>query len=136
MTGAETVDLRPGEVLRAVDLPGPGLRTPTAFGRAALTSYGRSAALVIGRRDPDAVVLTLTASVPRPVVLTLPPEPDERAVRDAVARAGAEVGWYADAHGAADWRAAQTGLLAAQVHTELAMPTELTEHAELTGGPR
>ncbi|MQA34313.1 FAD binding domain-containing protein [Modestobacter roseus] len=120
VTGAQTVDLRPGEVLRAVDLPGAALRAPTAFGRASLTSHGRSAALVIGRRDPDAVVLTLTAAVPRPVVLTLPPEPDERAVRDAVADAGAAVGWYADVHGAPDWRAAQTARLAVEVCAELA----------------
>ncbi|WP_222195000.1 FAD binding domain-containing protein [Modestobacter italicus] len=120
VTGAGTVDLRPGEVLRAVDLPGPALRAPTAFGRASLTTYGRSAALVIGRRDPDAVVLTLTASVPRPVVLTLPPAPDEQVVRAAVADAGAAVGWYADVHGAPDWRAAQTARLAVGVCAELA----------------
>ncbi|MGY2065984.1 FAD binding domain-containing protein [Blastococcus sp. SYSU DS0619] len=118
--GAGTVALLPGEVLRAVELPGRALRAPSAFRRSALTTYGRSAALVVGRREPDAVVLTLTASVPRPVVLVLPPAPTEQEVHRAVARAGAEVGWYDDAHGAADWRAAQTGLLAAEVCAELA----------------
>lgn len=117
---AGVTGLRPGEVLRAVDLPGWALRAPTASGRASLTAYGRSAALVIGRRDPDAVVLTLTASVPRPVVLMLPPAPSERAVRGAVAEAGAAVGWYADAHGAPDWRAAQTERLAVEVCEALA----------------
>ncbi|MGY1839931.1 MULTISPECIES: FAD binding domain-containing protein [unclassified Modestobacter] len=121
---AGVVDLRPGEVVRAVDLPGSALRAPTACRRAALTTYGRTAALVIGRYETGAVVLTVTGSVPRPVVLAVPPSASGRSVRDAVARAGAEVGWYADAHGAADWRAAQTGRLAAEVH------------AELTGGPR
>ncbi|MCZ2860767.1 FAD binding domain-containing protein [Blastococcus sp. VKM Ac-2987] len=116
---AGVVDLGPGEVLRAVELPGRALRAPTAFRRAALTSYGRSAALVIGRRESDAVVLTLTASVPRPVVLVLPPAPSAGAVRRAVADAGNDVGWYDDPHGAPDWRAAQTDLLAAEVCAEL-----------------
>ncbi|MGY1915237.1 FAD binding domain-containing protein [Blastococcus sp. SYSU DS0973] len=117
--GAGVVDLGPGEVLRAVELPGSALRARTAFRRASLTAHGRSAALVIGRREPGAVVLTVTASVPRPVVLVLPPASPAHAVRRAVAEAGAEVGWYADPHGAADWRAAQTGLLATEVHAEL-----------------
>ena len=121
--GPRLVDLRPGEVLRAVDLPGPALRAPTAFRRASLTRYGRSAAVVIGRRDPGATVLTLTGSVPRPVVVRLPPAPAEPAVRAAVAAAGDRAGWYADPHGAPDWRAAQTGRLAAEVHAELSEET-------------
>ena len=75
------------------------------------------------RADHDlegrAVVLTLTASVPRPVVVTLPASPAEAAVRDAVAAAGAAAGWYDDPHGAPDWRAAQTARLAAEVVAEL-----------------
>lgn len=117
--GPEVVDLLPGEVVRAVDLPGHALRRPTALRRSSLTAHGRSAALVVGRRDPDAVVLTLTASVPRPVVVPVAVGSPERVVRDAVAAAGARAGWYADPHGAPDWRAAQTVLLATQVWHEL-----------------
>ncbi|MCF6743442.1 FAD-binding molybdopterin dehydrogenase [Blastococcus sp. KM273128] len=116
---AGVVDLRPGEVLRSVELPGPALRQASALRRAALTTHGRSAALVIGRRSADAVVLTVTASVPRPVVLALPPTETAAAVRDAVAAACGATGWFADPHGAADWRAAQTVGLAAEVHAEL-----------------
>lgn len=118
--GPEVVDLRPGEVVRAVDLPGPALTRPTALRRSSLTAHGRSAALVVGRRDPDAVVLVLTASVPRPVVVPLPAGTPVPAVRDAVAAAGARAGWYADPHGAPDWRAAETVRLATEVWTELA----------------
>ncbi|SDE55779.1 CO or xanthine dehydrogenase, FAD-binding subunit [Blastococcus fimeti] len=117
--GPERVGLRPGEVVRAVDLPARTLHRPTALRRSSLTAHGRSAALVVGRRDPDAVVLTLTASVPRPVVVTVPPGSSEGAVRAAVAAAGARVGWYADPHGAPDWRAAQTARLAVEVCAEL-----------------
>lgn len=117
--GPELVDLRPGEVVRAVDLPAAALRRPTALRRASLTPHGRTAALVVGRRDPDALVLTLTGSVPRPVVVPLPPGSSGPEVRDAVAAAGAQAGWYDDPHGAPDWRAAQTARLAVEVCIEL-----------------
>lgn len=119
--GPERVDLRPGEVVRAVDLPGPALRERTVLRRAALTTRGRTGALVIGRRTPDGVVLTLTGSVPRPVVVELPAAPSPDLVRAAVAEAGGAVGWYDDPHGAPDWRAAQTARLAAEVWTELVL---------------
>ena len=122
--GPEQVDLQPGEVVRAVDLPARTLARPTALRRASLTAHGRSAALVVGRREPGAVVLTLTAAVPRPVVVTVPLGSTAVAVREAVAAAGARAGWYADPHGAPDWRAAQTAELAVEVC------------AELTGGER
>ena len=118
--GPQLVDLRPGEVLRAVDLPGAALAAPTALRRISLTAHGRTAALVIGRRDPDGLVLTLTGSVPHPVVVALPPAPAEPAVRRAVAAAGNAAGWFDDVHGAPDWRAAQTGRLAVEVCAELA----------------
>jgi len=118
--GPELVDLLPGEVVRAVDLPAAALARPTALRRASLTTHGRTGALVIGRAEPGAVVLTVTGSVPRPVVVALPAGSPESAVREAVAAAGAGVGWYADPHGAPDWRAAQTARLAVEVCTELA----------------
>lgn len=117
--GPELVDLRPGEVVRAVDLPAAALARPTAVRRAALTAHGRTGALVIGRAEPGAVVLTLTGSVPRPVVLVLPTAASGRSVHDTVAEAGAAVGWYDDPHGAPDWRAAQTARLAVEVCAEL-----------------
>ena len=118
--GPEAAALLPGEVVRAVDLPAAALSRPTALRRASLTTHGRTGALVIGRAEPGAVVLTLTGSVPRPVVLTLPAGSPEHAVREAVAAAGARVGWYDDPHGAPDWRAAQTARLAVEVCAELA----------------
>ena len=121
--GPEVVDLRRGEVVRAVDLPAVALSRPTALRRASLTTHGRTGALVIGRSEPGAVVLALTGSVPRPVVLTLPAGSPEPTVREAVAAAGAGVGWYDDPHGAPDWRAAQTARLAVEVCAELAGET-------------
>lgn len=117
--GPGQTSLRPGEVLRAVDLPASTLGARFAFRRVALTAYGRSSALVIARRDPDAVVLTVTAATPRPVVVVLPVGASERLVRSAVADIGDTPGWYSDAHGPADWRAAMTARLAVEAVQEV-----------------
>lgn len=117
VTGVRTTDLRPGEVLRAVRLPAAALAAPTAFRRAALSAEGRSGAVVIGRRDADGgLVLTVTAATERPFrfAFAAPPRPGElRAALATVDR------WYADPHGAPDWRAHVTGRLAAEVVDEL-----------------
>lgn len=119
VTGPGTTGLAPGEVLRAIDIPAFALRAPLALRRIALAERGRSAALVIGRRDPDALVLTISASTPRPVVLMLPPAASPATVTAAVRGIADAPGWYADPHGAADWRAAMTERLAVEVAEEL-----------------
>jgi len=116
--GERRTALRPGEVLRAVELPAVALAARTAFRRAALATEGRSGAVVIGRRDlAGGFVLTVTASVERPHQLVFPtvPEPDEL-----VTTLGRIERWFDDPHGAPDWRRAVTGLLAEQVRAELA----------------
>jgi CO/xanthine dehydrogenase FAD-binding subunit len=124
--GAGVTTLRRGEVLRAVDVPAAALAARFAVGRIALTTYGRTAALVVGRRDPGGadLALTITGSTPRPVRLVLPATADEAGVRASVASVAA---WYDDPHGAPDWRAAVTAQLAVRVTAELA--------GELTGEP-
>lgn len=117
--GPGETSLQPGEVLRAVDLPAAALAARFAFRRIALTTYGRSSALVVARRDPDAVVLTVTAATPRPVVVLLPVGASERLARAAVRDLAASPGWYADAHGPADWRAAMTEQLAVEAVAEV-----------------
>ncbi|WP_374203681.1 hypothetical protein [Pseudonocardia sp. ICBG601] len=51
VTGNGTTALRPGEVLRAVELPGAALRARTAFRKIALAELGRSGAVLTGRVD-------------------------------------------------------------------------------------
>ncbi len=121
VTGVGTTTLAPGEVIRAVDLPRWALTSPTAFRRISLTEYGRSSVVVIGRSDPDVLVLTITAATPRPVVLLLPPSPSERFVRRAIAEIAGTAGWHDDAHGAPDWRAAMTAEFAVEIAAELAV---------------
>jgi CO/xanthine dehydrogenase FAD-binding subunit len=118
VTGVRTTDLRPGEVLRSVRLPAAALAARTAFRRAALTAEGRSGSVVIGRREAGGgLVLTVTAATERPYRFAFPSPPDEHALRAALAGVDR---WYADPHGAPDWRAHITGRLAAEIVAELA----------------
>lgn len=112
--------LRPGELIRAIRLPVASLRSRTAFRRISLTPLGRSGALVVGRRSPDdgSCVVTVTASVPRPLQLRFPAVPAPEAALAALAAAGPR--WYDDVHGLPAWRAAMTGRFVAEVVTELA----------------
>lgn len=115
---AGTTSLRPGEVLRAIDVPLSTLHSRTAFRRIGLAPLGRSSALVIGRTDPDsATTLTVTAATRRPVQLRFTGVPTPAELQDALATVDC---WYADAHGAADWRRAVTTTLAVEVCEELA----------------
>ncbi|WP_315097917.1 FAD binding domain-containing protein [uncultured Cellulomonas sp.] len=118
VTGVRTTTLTPDEVLRAVTVQAQVLAQPAAFRRIALTRQGRSGAVVIGRRDPaGGLVVTVTASVPRPYRLAFPTPPSAADLHDAV---DAVDDWYDDPHGAPDWRRAMTLRLAEQVREELA----------------
>src|SRR5690606_14487189 len=76
VTGEMRNTLAPGELLRAIHVPDHALRARTAFRRLSLSDLGRSGVLLIGRVDPgDAgggLVLTVTASTRRPVLLRFP----------------------------------------------------------------
>jgi CO/xanthine dehydrogenase FAD-binding subunit len=106
--GVGLTSLAPGEVVRAVDVPAPARAAPAVLRRTSLTTYGRSAAVVVGRTTDTGPVLTVTAATTRPVV-----------VRSAAELTDVDC-WYADPHGPADWRAAMTAVLAGQVLEELA----------------
>ncbi|NIZ90781.1 FAD binding domain-containing protein [Kineococcus rubinsiae] len=120
--GDRRTALRPGEVLRAVTLPDAALRATTAFRRTSLSRLGRSASLVVGRRDLDGgLVVTVTAATERPVVLRYPEAPPAPVVaRDVEQRVAASCGWFDDVHGAPDWRRATTLRSVAEVCEELA----------------
>ena len=92
MLGDRRTALRPGEVLRAVTLPDAALRATTAFRRTSLSRLGRSASLVVGRRDLDGgFVVTVTAATERPVVLRYPEAPPAPVVaRDVEQRVAAQ----------------------------------------------
>ncbi|KQY21289.1 hypothetical protein ASD16_18445 [Cellulomonas sp. Root485] len=118
VTGVRTTALRPGEVLRSVEVAADVLPQPVAFRRVALTRHGRSGAIVVGRRDDaGGLVVTLTAGVTHPHRLAFPTMPTTDELSAAV---DAVDDWYDDPHGAPDWRRAMTLRLAEQVREELA----------------
>ena len=110
--------LGPGDVLRALHIPDTAWRTSAAFRRQSLTALGRSASLVIGTRGPAGFALTVTAATTRPHRFVFDRIPSRAAL---LARLRDEIlDWHDDVHGAPDWRAHITALLATDILDELA----------------
>jgi CO/xanthine dehydrogenase FAD-binding subunit len=117
--GAGRTRLAPGELLRSIHLPATTLKARTAFRQASLRCAGRSAALVIGRRDADRLVVTITASTIRPVVLDCAPRPDAAQLRAAIEEAVTPELYHDDEHGDPVWRHHLTLKLAEEIRVEL-----------------
>jgi CO/xanthine dehydrogenase FAD-binding subunit len=118
VTGNTTTDLRPGEVLRAVDFSPEALASRTAYRKIALSPIGRSGVVLIGRRSPTGgFVLTITAGTVRPVQLRYDEPPARARLQADVEAVDA---WFTDAHGAADWRRATSVVLGLEILAELA----------------
>jgi CO/xanthine dehydrogenase FAD-binding subunit len=113
--------LKPGELLRAIDLPLAALRRRTAFRQIALSPLGRSGALLIGTLAPNdgAFVLTVTASTPRPVRLSFPRLPSAAQLRDKLEAEIPPGAYYNDVHGAPPWRRQVTLQFAEDIRIEL-----------------
>jgi CO/xanthine dehydrogenase FAD-binding subunit len=119
--GPQRNALRPGELLRAVDLPAGALHRRTAFRQISLTPLGRSAALLIGTLSPSGeFALTVTAATPRPVRLDFQQCPSDAELRLALHHAVPEACYYDDLHGSPDWRRHMTLRLAEEIRQELA----------------
>jgi len=120
VTGNMTTVLGHGDVLRSINVDVKRLRARTAFRKIALSPIGRSGAVLVGRLDADdSAVFTITGGTVRPVQLRYPALPDASVLRadiDAIDH------WFTDAHGAADWRRAVSGVLAEEIRWELSQP--------------
>ncbi|MBC7725801.1 MAG: FAD binding domain-containing protein [Burkholderiaceae bacterium] len=117
VTGVQSTVLRPGEVLRSIDLPAAALRSRTAYRQIALSPLGRSGTLVIARLAEDGgFTVTVTGGTEHPELLTFTGIPTAAELETAVHGIDS---WYTDAHGAPDWREAMTELLAEEARTEL-----------------
>jgi CO/xanthine dehydrogenase FAD-binding subunit len=118
VTGDGRNQLRPGELLTHVWLPRAPLTARLAFRQLSLSPVGRSAVLVIARRDRGGqVVVTVTASTSHPVQLRFPAPP---APAEALGSLEAAAPAYLDdVHGNAPWRAAMTRRLVAEVLAEV-----------------
>ena len=124
VTGDHANVLRPGELLRKVHLPASALMKRTVFRQASLTKLGRSAVLLVGTSDRARhdLLLTITASTPRPVQLRFDEIPSAEALRQAIdARIPADR-YFADVHGGAAYKRHLTFHFAEQIRAELAGP--------------
>ena len=122
VTGSARNVLAAGDLLRSIHLPARALRARTAFRKIATSRLGRSAAVIIARRDDVAdggrFALSVTAATVRPYVFEFEEVPDA----DAIAEAHATIpddAWTRDVHGDPDWRRGVTLVLARQVCAEL-----------------
>lgn len=143
VVGPGRTALRAGEILRSIRLPESALRSQVAVRQASLTPLGRSAALLVGRLDAEAgeLVLTITASTPRPVQVRVAcsVDADGRAaglapgtLAEAVDDALGPADFYDDLHGDPAWRRHLTRRLAEEIRAELAGGAE--HGVELVGG--
>jgi CO/xanthine dehydrogenase FAD-binding subunit len=116
--------LRPGDLLRAIHLPATALRKRVAFRQSSLTHLGRSAALLIGTRslDADDLVITISATTPRPVRLLFPSTPSPKALRQAIDGRISADGYFSDVHGSAAYKRHLTYHFAEDIRAELAAP--------------
>jgi CO/xanthine dehydrogenase FAD-binding subunit len=113
--------LRPGELLRSIQLPASALTKDFAFRRNSLTHLGRSAALIIGTKSQGGkdLTLTITASTPKPVQLHFDRMPSAAALQHAIDAAIPDTGWFDDVHGSAPYKRHLTYYYAEQIREEL-----------------
>jgi CO/xanthine dehydrogenase FAD-binding subunit len=121
ITGNHVNILQPGELLRSIHIPASALAKRYAMRRASLVKLGRSAALLIGTLSAEGdILLTITASTPRPVQLRFRGIPSTSELRDAVRAAIPEDGYFDDVNGLPAYRRHLTAYYAEQIRTELA----------------
>ena len=92
---------------------------PAAFRRTSLGELGRSAALLIGRRDPDGLRLIVTASTKRPVVLRFSGLPSAEELELAIMAGIPFELYHDDIHGLPLWRQQLTRVFAEEIRQEL-----------------
>jgi CO/xanthine dehydrogenase FAD-binding subunit len=121
VTGNQQNVLKPGDLLRQIDLPLAALRRRSAFRQISLTPLGRSAALLIGSvASAGAFLLAVTASTKRPVRLSFAKIPEADELREALRISITDDLYHDDVHGKPDWRKHMTLRLAEEIRAELA----------------
>jgi CO/xanthine dehydrogenase FAD-binding subunit len=121
VTGNHQNILRPGDLLRSIELPVAALRKRTCFRRMSLTHLGRSTALLIGTLSPQdgTFMLTISASTVRPIRLTFDEVPDARSLRERLRETIADSEYHDDVHGAPDYRRHLTFHFGEEIRREL-----------------
>lgn len=134
VAAADPMALRPGEYLRSIRFSGDALRGRVAARQQSLTTYGRSAVLVVGQvPESGGFALTVTASTVRPVRLEFPAVPGPAGLARALTERLTDDLWHDDVHGDRDWRQYLTFALAEQVRVDLAGPGPVLPGSVLPG---
>jgi CO/xanthine dehydrogenase FAD-binding subunit len=122
VTGNHQNVLQKGELLRKIHLPVAALTKRTAMRQVSLTRHGRSAALIIAtvRDDGSDFLLTVSASVSRPIHLRFAACPSAAELREALDNRLPPDAYFADVHGSASYKRHVTLYLAEQIRMELA----------------
>jgi CO/xanthine dehydrogenase FAD-binding subunit len=122
VTGVHENVLRPGELLRSVEIPHGALRTQTAFRQISLTHLGRSAALLIGtfNRPEGPFLLTVSAATIRPLRLEFPTMPSQAELRSSISGTVTDDLYLDDVHGDPAYRKHLTYLFGEEIRRELA----------------
>ncbi|WP_260638976.1 FAD binding domain-containing protein [Streptomyces angustmyceticus] len=120
VTGDHRNILRPGEILRRIDIPAHALRKRAAHRRFSLTRLGRSTVFLIGTRTPGTgdLLLTVTAGTTRPVRLAFDALPDAQTLWRRLDDLPAGL-WFADPNGTPDHRRHLTHHFAEEIRREL-----------------
>jgi CO/xanthine dehydrogenase FAD-binding subunit len=118
--GPQRLALKPGELLRSIEIPAEALGRRAAFRQISLTKLGRSGALLIGSLPTKGGLdLTVTASTRKPLRLAFGRMPGEDELNARVA-AIPDTLYYDDVHGRPDWRRHMTMEFAREIRAELA----------------
>jgi CO/xanthine dehydrogenase FAD-binding subunit len=120
VVGPQQNALRPGEILRRIDITLHALNRRFAFRQISLSPLGRSGVLLIGTLGVDGFALTVTASTIRPIRLTFAQIPDAASLTKTLAAEIPDALYFDDVHGRPDWRRHMTGVFAEDIRAELA----------------
>jgi CO/xanthine dehydrogenase FAD-binding subunit len=116
--GQQRNALRPGELLRRIDIPAAALARRTAFRQISLSPLGRSGALLIGTLG-ERFALTVTAATRRPLWMEFDAVPQADELRERIAAEIPEPLYYDDVHGRPEWRRHMTYVFAEEIRNEL-----------------
>jgi CO/xanthine dehydrogenase FAD-binding subunit len=120
VTGNHANVLRPGEVLRRIDIPIDALRKRHAHRRFTLTHLGRSTIFMVATQRPgaDDLLLTITAGTTRPVRLAFDTMPDADSLQYRIDMLPDDV-WFDDPNGTPDHRRHLAKHYAEEIRVEL-----------------
>jgi CO/xanthine dehydrogenase FAD-binding subunit len=119
INGNQSNVLMSGDLLRSITIPLASFKRRSAFRQISLTPVGRSAALLIGSRKDNGLLLTVTGSTKRPMQLAFHALPTADDLHEAIFDRIPDRLYHDDIHGKPAWRKQMTLRLADEIRAEL-----------------